>query len=240
MSDTNRKPTILVTDGLGFANPVIIQALIDAGAHVWACDPAVFDDISIDGVAYLPWDHPEALVERAIQAAGGVLDAIIIAPATPAPRTPIGALSMQQLRPLFERLALEALVFAGAAARHMQANGAGRILFITSAGPIGGIPGFCGYAAARGAVNAAVKSLSLELAPYGISVNAIAPNFIQTETYYPKALLADPVKGPRLLARVPMGRLGRAEEVAALAKTFALDDVGFVSGQIIPIAGASS
>jgi NAD(P)-dependent dehydrogenase (short-subunit alcohol dehydrogenase family) len=240
MTDPHRKPSVLVTDALGFANPVIIQMLLEAGAQVLACDPAIIDDAYEGGVQYLGWTQPETLVERAVAAATGVLDAIVIAPATPAPRTPIGTLSRQQLEPLFDRLALEALVFAGAAAKHMLSIGAGRIVFVSSAGPIGGIPGFCGYAAARSAVNGAVKSLSLELALYGISVNAIAPNFIQTETYYPKALLADPVKGPRLLARVPMGRLGRAEEVAALVKTFALGDVGFVSGQIIPIAGASS
>ncbi|HVY89866.1 MAG TPA: SDR family oxidoreductase, partial [Hyphomonadaceae bacterium] len=90
----------------------------------------------------------------------------------------------------------------------------------------------------RAAVNGAVRTLALELAADGISVNAIAPNFIQTETYYPKALLNDPVKGPKLLARVPMGRLGEASEVAALAETFLLGNTGFVSGQVIPISGA--
>ena len=58
----------------------------------------------------------------------------------------------------------------------------------------------------------------VEVAGDGISVNAVAANYIQTETYYPKALLEDPVKGPKLLARVPMGRLGAAEEVAAVVE----------------------
>ena len=79
---------------------------------------------------------------------------------------------------------------------------------------------------------------TLEVAADGISVNAVAANFIQTETYYPKAVLEDPVKGPKLLSRVPMGRLGEAEEVAALVELLALGRSGFVSGQVIPISGA--
>jgi NAD(P)-dependent dehydrogenase (short-subunit alcohol dehydrogenase family) len=140
--------------------------------------------------------------------------------------------------PYFQRLAAEALVFAGAAARVMRPNRSGRIVFMSSSGPIGGIPGFSAYASARAAVNGAVRSLALELAGDGISVNAVAANFIQTETYYPKALLDDPVKGPKLLARVPMGRLGEADEVAALVELLAIGKSGFVSGQVIPISGA--
>jgi NAD(P)-dependent dehydrogenase (short-subunit alcohol dehydrogenase family) len=68
----------------------------------------------------------------------------------------------------------------------------------------------------------------------------VAPNFIQTETYYPRAVLEDPVKGPKLLARVPMGRLGEAREVAELVTLLALGRSGFVNGQVINISGASS
>lgn len=240
MENAATKPSVLVTDARGFANPVIIDVLIAQGARVWACDPSVVDDHNEGAVRFLAWDRPERLVSRASSAAGGHLDAIVIAPATPAPRTPIETLTEDVLQVFFKRLSIEPLLFAGAAAAAMRPHKSGRIIFVTSAGPIGGIPGFGAYAAARGAINGAIKTLSLELASDGISVNAIAPNFIQTETYYPKSLLADPIKGPKLLARVPMGRLGRAEEVAALVATFAIGDVGFVSGQIIAIAGASS
>ncbi|HEY7797729.1 MAG TPA: SDR family oxidoreductase, partial [Hyphomonadaceae bacterium] len=169
---------------------------------------------------------------------GGRLDAIVISSAMPAPRTPVETLTVDVLMPYFQRLAAESLVFAGAAAKAMRPNKSGRIVFGSSSGPIGGIPGFSPYAAARSAVNGAVRTLALELAADGISVNAVAANFIQTETYYPKALLNDPVKGPKLLARVPMGRLGEAEEVAALVELLVLGKSGFVSGQVIPISGA--
>jgi NAD(P)-dependent dehydrogenase (short-subunit alcohol dehydrogenase family) len=229
---------VFITDLKGFANPVIAERLRKAGAHVIACDPGIVRDGEELGVEILGWASPAELVARATERFGGRLDAIVISPAMPAPRTNVEDLGVEQLMAYFQRLAAESIAFAGAAVRAMRPGKAGRIVFGSSSGPIGGIPGFAAYAAARAAVNGVVRTLALEVAGDGISVNAVAANFIQTETYYPKALLEDPVKGPKLLARVPMGRLGAAEEVAALVELLALGQSGFVSGQVIPISGA--
>lgn len=222
----------------GFANPVIARRLKAAGARVIGADPGIATDGADEGVEVIGWGRPADLIARATERFGGKLDAIVIASAMPAPRIAVEDLSVDVLMPYFQRLAAETLAFAGAAVKAMRPHRQGRIVFCTSSGPIGGIPGFSPYAAARAAVNGVVRSLALEVAADGISVNAIAPNFIQTETYYPKALLADPVKGPKLLARVPMGRLGEADEVAALVELLTLGQSGFVSGQVIPISGA--
>jgi NAD(P)-dependent dehydrogenase (short-subunit alcohol dehydrogenase family) len=235
MSETGN---VFLTDLKGFANPVIAQRLCAAGARVIACDPAIKADGKDGDVEVIAWSDPASMVGTAVDRFGGKLDAIVISPAMPAPRLPMEDLSIAKLMPYFERLAAEAMVFAGAAAKAMRPNKSGRIVFGSSSGPIGGIPGFSPYAAARAAVNGVVRTLALELAADGISVNAVAANFIQTETYYPKSLLNDPVKGPKLLARVPMGRLGEAEEVAALIELLALGKSGFLSGQVIPISGA--
>jgi NAD(P)-dependent dehydrogenase (short-subunit alcohol dehydrogenase family) len=229
---------VFLTDLRGFANPVIARKLADSGARVIACDPAIKADGKEDGIEVIAWDAPAALVAKAASQFGGRLDAILISPAMPAPKTPVEDLTIDSLMPYFQRIAAESLAFAGAAAKAMRPGKSGRIVFGTSSGHIGGIPGFVAYASARAAVNGAVRTLALELAADGISVNAVAPNFIQTETYYPKSLLEDPVKGPKLLARVPMGRLGEAEEVAALIELLLLGKSGFVSGQVIPISGA--
>lgn len=230
--------TVLVTDVTGFANPVTAARLKAAGADVIGCDPSLAQDGVSEGVDVIGWATPAEIIAHAVERFGGRLDAIVIAPAMPAPRTNVDALSEDLLLGYFRRIAVESLLFAGAAAKAMRPHKAGRIVFCTSSGPIGGIPGFSAYASARAAVNGAVRTLALELAADGISVNAVAPNFIQTETYYPKALLADPVKGPKLLARVPMKRLGEAEEVAALVELLALGRSGFVSGQVIAVSGA--
>ncbi|MEZ6029917.1 MAG: SDR family oxidoreductase [Hyphomonadaceae bacterium] len=229
---------VFLAELLGFANPIIARQLQAAGARVLAADPGITADGEAEGVAALAWASPHDLVARATERFGGRLDAIVIAPAMPAPRLKAEDLTVDALMPYFQRLAAESLAFAGAAIKAMRPHKAGRIVFTTSSGHIGGIPGFAAYASARAAVNGAVRSLALEVAADGISVNAVAPNYIQTETYYPKALLADPVKGPKLLSRVPMGRLGEAEEVAALVELLTLGRSGFVSGQVIPISGA--
>jgi len=229
---------VFLTDLRGFANPVIAAKLRAAGARVIACDPGIASDGEESGIEVIGWASPADLVAAASQRFGGRLDAILISSAMPAPRIKVEDLTVEILMPYFQRLAAESIAFAGAAARAMRPNKAGRIVFGSSSGPIGGIPGFAAYAAARSAVNGVVRTLALELAADGISVNAVAANFIQTETYYPKALLDDPVKGPKLLARVPMGRLGEAEEVAALVELLVLGRSGFVSGQVIPISGA--
>ncbi len=229
---------VFLTDLRGFANPVIAEKLRAAGARVIACDPGIESDGEESGIEAIGWASPADLVASATQRFGGRLDAILISSAMPAPRIKAEDLTIEILMPYFQRLAAESIAFAGAAAKAMRPNKAGRIVFGSSSGPIGGIPGFAAYAAARSAVNGVVRTLALELAADGISVNAVAANFIQTETYYPKALLNDPVRGPKLLARVPMGRLGEAEEVAALVELLVLGRSGFVSGQVIPISGA--
>jgi len=229
---------VFITELKGFANPVIARRLAAAGARVIGCDPGIPTDGNAEGVEAIAWAKPAELVARATDRFGGRLDAIVISSAMPAPRIRVEDLTEETLMPYFQRLATESLLFAGAAVKAMRPNGSGRIVFGSSSGPIGGIPGFIAYASARAAVNGAVRTLALEVAADGISVNAVAANFIQTETYYPKALLEDPVKGPKLLSRVPMGRLGEADEVAALVELLALGRSGFVSGQVIPISGA--
>ena len=235
MSETKN---VLMTELKGFANPVIARRLKNKGARVIGCDPVIMVDGEDEGVETVAWGSPAEVVTRAVEWFGGRLDAIVISSAMPAPRIRVEDLTVEVLTPYFVRLAAESLAFAGAAVKAMRPHKAGRIVFGSSSGPIGGIPGFAAYASARAAINGVVRTLALEVASDGISVNAVAANFIQTETYYPKALLADPVKGPKLLSRVPMGRLGEAEEVAALVEMLALGDSGFVSGQVIPISGA--
>jgi len=92
--------------------------------------------------------------------------------------------------------------------------------------------------AARAAANALVISLSIELAPHGIPVNAIAPNYLYSETYYPRSRFVDDAAGRAYVAQVvPAGRLGQPEEIGELIRYLATMDGTFLTGAVIDFAG---
>ncbi|MFC7408801.1 3-oxoacyl-ACP reductase FabG [Hydrogenophaga atypica] len=108
----------------------------------------------------------------------------------------------------------------------------GRIVSISSVAAVAGNRGQVNYSAAKGALHAASKSLALELASRGVTVNAVAPGLIAT-SMIEGSFDADMVK--RL---VPMQRVGQPQEVANLVAFLASDQAGYISGQVISINGA--
>ncbi len=108
----------------------------------------------------------------------------------------------------------------------------GRIIAITSVAGQAGNRGQVNYAAAKGALHAAVKSLALECASRGVTVNAVAPGIIASDMSA-GAFDADAIK-----RMVPMQRAGQPREVADLVAFLASDQAGYISGQTIGINGA--
>jgi len=108
----------------------------------------------------------------------------------------------------------------------------GRIVNISSVAGITGNRGQVNYSAAKGALHAATKSLALELASRGITVNAVAPGIIATE-------MSDGTFDAETIKKlVPMQRAGQPEEVADLVGFLASERAAYISGQIISINGA--
>ena len=108
----------------------------------------------------------------------------------------------------------------------------GRIVNLSSVAALTGNRGQVNYSAAKGAINSATKSLALELASRGITVNAVAPGIID-------AGMAEATFDRSAIDKlVPMKRAGRAAEVAALVAFLASDEAGYISGQVISINGA--
>jgi 3-oxoacyl-[acyl-carrier protein] reductase len=118
-----------------------------------------------------------------------------------------------------------------AALRHMEPARAGAIVNLCSVYSYGGSVATPEYAAAKHAIAGLTKSVGAEVAPLGIRVNAVAPGFIDTPLLDP---MAD-VK-PFLLARIPAGRLGQADEVAELVR-YLVCDATYSFGEILPVSG---
>jgi 3-oxoacyl-[acyl-carrier protein] reductase len=107
----------------------------------------------------------------------------------------------------------------------------GRIISITSVAAVAGNRGQVNYAAAKGALHSATKSLALEVASRGITVNAVAPGIIAT------SMSQASFDAPTIAKLVPMQRAGRPEEVADLVSFLASERAAYISGQIISING---
>lgn len=112
----------------------------------------------------------------------------------------------------------------------------GVVINMSSVSGILALAGQSVYSATKGAVNAMTQTMAKELAPYGIRVNAVAPGFIETEML--DALPEE--KKKEYLDAIPMHRLGRAEEVAALVSVLASDACAYMTGQILTLDGGIS
>lgn len=115
-----------------------------------------------------------------------------------------------------------------AARRMIEQGQGGKLIFISSVHEDIPFPGYAGYCASKGGVRMLMRNLALELAPYGISANSIAPGAIATPIN--QAVLDDPVALRDAVSEIPVGRFGRPEEVASVAVFLASDEAQYVTG----------
>ncbi len=122
-----------------------------------------------------------------------------------------------------------------AAGRRMRERRHGRIVMIASLLSFQGGIRVAGYTAAKHGVAGLTKALANELAPFSVSVNAIAPGYIATDNT--AALRADAERSRQILERIPAGRWGEASDIAAAAVFLASPGAAYVSGHILAIDG---
>ncbi len=172
-------------------------------------------------------------VESALRA----VDVLVNNDFFPAIRAPVDEASVDDMRRGLEALLIAPFQFSGAAAARMKPRKHGKIILVTSAAPIHGLPNYSMYVTARGAANALTMTLAKELAPFNINVNAVAPNYVESESYFPAKLRNDPEFIERMASKVPLKRLGKPEEVAGMIAFLASPAAGFMTGHVLPFAG---
>lgn len=212
---------ILITQADVFMGPVLCEVLARHGAEV------VADTDSLR--------HPEA--PAAIVSRSGPIDVLLANLAIAAPTSAATEASDAEWADTFAALVNPLPRLFRAVLPDMIARRSGKILVMGSASALRGIKRTSTYSAARGAQLAYVQSVGVEVAPHNIQVNAIAQNFVNNPTYFPRDVQANPRFQERLKREVPLGRLVGATEDAEFAAFLCSDAANCFVGQVFPVCG---
>lgn len=190
------------------------------GANVMALSPDLTDSASVEGAF-------GEVVKRF-----GRID-ILVNNAGISQSLPLNEYSDEEMDKILDLNLKAVFVCCRAAARLMEASGGGVILSTSSVVSLYGQPSGCLYPTTKFAVNGLTKSLSRELAPRGIRVNAVAPGVTRTDMVanLPEALIKP------LVARIPIGRVGEPDEVADAFLFLASDMASYITGAVLPVDG---
>ena len=183
------------------------------------------------------------VVEETVRAFGG-LDILVSNTGGP-PSGPFMAIDEAAWSDAIDSLLLSVVRLCRAAIPHLRARGGGRIINITSISVKQPIEGLVLSNALRAAVTALAKTLAVELAPDNILVNCVAPGYTRTGRVVELAAqtAAREDKAPeeierRIMAGIPLGRMGQPDEFAAVVAFLASPAASYVSGVTIPVDGA--
>jgi len=235
----------IVTGGAGSIGKAISKRLLDAGVSVMIADTRVktsrfstrirrsdrpkslFYQIDISNPSEV-----EQMVEVASKQLGGIR--ILINSAGGAAAAPFISTSPELLNQMLLINLCGPFYCAQACARVMMKSGEGRIIHIASHSALKGSTDRAAYAASKGGLIAATRVMAVELAPYGITVNAIAPGPVEVTRHKHGHSL----KRRKAWANaVPMRRYADPDEIAAAAFFLAVDKADFITGEIIAIDG---
>lgn len=210
-----------VTCAERYMGPVIADALEREGAIVFR------------GSAGLKSDEEVA----AELAKAGDIDILVANFAEPPHQARVDEISDEQWDRLFASLVMPLMRSVRAVVPGMKLRGGGKIVAVTSAAPLRGIPNFSAYCAARGAQNSFVRAAGLELAANNIQLNAIGQNYVLNNVYYPPGIEANEKMQKHVRLNVPTGELASSDETAELALYLAGGNSRHMVGQVLPFAG---
>ncbi|MCW0182922.1 3-oxoacyl-ACP reductase FabG [Zavarzinia sp.] len=177
-------------------------------------------------------DGNRGMVDRAVELYGG-LD-ILCANAGIYPAAMIEDMTVEEFDRVMNTNLRSTFLSTAAAVKAMKARGRGRIIITSSTtGPVTGYPGWAHYGASKAGQLGFMRTAAIELARYGITVNAVIPGAIMTDGL---AGLPEEFLG-RITAAVPLKRFGKVEEIANGALFLASDEAAYVTGHALSIDG---
>ncbi|MCL4505235.1 MAG: glucose 1-dehydrogenase [Chloroflexi bacterium] len=230
--------------GLGFA---MSKALVEAGARVvitgrreeplrQACAElgaaAQYIRHDVNDLATIP-----GLIEQ-IETTVGPLD-ILINNAGINKKQPAVETSDADLAAIVQTHLFGGYALSRECGRRMIARGRGSIIMIVSMTALFGVPNVSAYGAAKTALLGLTRLLTVEFAPHGVRVNAIAPGWIDSAMSR-KSFEGDPARKQRILQRTPMGKIGEPEDVGGAAVFLCSSAASFITGVVLPVDGGIS
>jgi len=237
--------SVIVTGGSRGIGRGIARAFARVGARVLIVargqEPAAatVEAIRADGyeASYLLADLAEAgtaqrMVDCAVDRHGGV--DVLCCNAGIFPSAPLRDLTAEQIDQVLAVNLRAAMLAVRACVRPMERARRGRIVLTSSiTGPITGYPGWAHYGASKAAQLGFIRTAAIELAPLGVTINAVLPGNIITEGL--DDLGADYLRS--MERSIPLGRLGSVDDVANAALFLASDEAGYITGQTIVVDG---
>jgi 2-keto-3-deoxy-L-fuconate dehydrogenase len=211
---------VVVTQISAFMGKDLIERFRAEGADVVADDR----DLTVSGAA-------EALILEA-----GEVDVLVANLAAEQPRTSVLGTEDAVFRSMYEAMVYPLHALVRAVLPQMMARRHGKIVVMSSASGLKGMPNYSAYGSARGAQLAYVQDVGTEVAPHNVQVNAIAQTFVENDTYFPPSYQVTPEFRERIKG-APAGRLAYGWESAALAVFLASQESDFFVGQVFPFAG---
>lgn len=178
-------------------------------------------------------DRIEGAIEKAVGEMGRI-DILVNNAGTNLP-SPVLDVDVQNWEEIFQVNVRGGFFVARGVASGMIERGWGRIIFISSQSGASVIPGQTVYCASKAAVNHLARCLGIELGDKGITVNAVAPTFVETEMT--RKRLENPNYLNFVLGKIPAGKIATAEDVAAAVAFLSSDEAGMINASVLAVDG---
>ncbi len=235
---------LLLTHACQYVGPGAVPVLLREKRRLVCHDTGFVDaavardfEIAHAGAVALRGQTPDAIAAE-LQERGIAIGAVIANDVFPNAPLPIEEVALETLRRSLEALLIFPYRLTQLLLPPMKLARRGTFVFITSARQMQPEPGFSVATAVRAGTKAFALALAKEAAPFGIQVNVVAPNYLYSEAYYPRARFIDDPAGRREIAsKVPMGRLGEPREVGELIEFLVSGRSAFTTGQVVNFTG---